>query len=77
VRAVLLALAINLLLSQAVVCDAQAQPATGKKVPIKIIYSALTASNGRFGWPAITDFTKNTASTFRSFMAGAHRRSRR
>ena len=45
-RAVLLALATYLLLTQALVCYAQAQPAASKKASIKIIYSALTASNG-------------------------------
>ena len=64
-----------LLLSHTATDYAQAQ-STAKRIPVKIIYSALTASNGPFGWPAIKDSTKNMASMFRSFMAGALHRSR-
>jgi len=40
-------IAVNFLfLAQVATYQAEAQPAPGKKVPIKIIYSALTASNG-------------------------------
>jgi ABC-type nitrate/sulfonate/bicarbonate transport system substrate-binding protein len=46
VIAALVILAVSLFLSQAPVGCAQAQSNAGKKVPIKIIYSALTASNG-------------------------------
>src|SRR5918995_6613874 len=44
---ILILIAIHyFLLSQLAMFEAQAQTAAGKKVPVRIIYSALTASNG-------------------------------
>ena len=56
---------------------AQAQTAGAKKFPIKIIYSALTASNAPVWVAGVKGFTINMASTSRSCMAAALRRFKR